>query len=101
METFKIKVSNFINKIGTFATLIGGLVALILFYKSKADKASAKNITAETKIKDAPLAAKQDELKEKIKDADNKIKDIMDERKKNRDEYLSDQERANKWNPSK
>lgn len=76
--------------------VLGGSIGL--FFKSKADKLAAKVITSETKIKDAPLAAKQTENETKIKEVDKGIQDMLDERKKLRDKYLTDQEKADSWN---
>ncbi len=71
---------------------LGGLGALLLallalFFKNKADKAAAQNILSDTKIKDAPLAAKQKELEDKIKEVEDRD-----------DSGLTPTERADRWN---
>lgn len=79
--------------------VIAGLVAL--FFKNKAEQSSADALIAKVEAKDAPLAARQAEDQAKIKAVDADIEAMKEERKKLRDEYLTDQERANKWNKSK
>lgn len=76
--------------------VLGGGIGL--FFKNKADKLAAKDIMSDTKIKDAPLEAKQIENESKIKEVDKGIQDMLNERRKLRDKYLTDQEKADSWN---
>ncbi len=82
--------------IGAVLVIVAGLVAL--FYKGKADNVSAEAIEAKVEVKDAPLAAKQEETKEQIKEVDAGIQQMKDEREKLRNQYITDQQRADSWN---
>lgn len=63
---------------------IAGLLAL--FYKNQAENSKASAIEAETKIKDAPLVAKQLEDEKKIKEIENQD-----------DSKLTPEQRAKRW----
>ncbi len=75
---------------------LGGLAAW--FFKGQADRAKAGSIVSETKVQDAPLAAQQAQDEAKIREVDAGIQQIKDERERLRNQYISDQERANSWN---
>lgn len=75
---------------------IAGLVALI--YKAKAEKAEAESIESHVAAQDAPLVAQQQQDEQKIKVVDENIQKIMDEREKLRNQYLTDQQKADSWN---
>ena len=74
---------------------IAGVLAL--FYKHKADKAEADNIESETRIQDAPLVAQQAENAAKLERVNEDIKKIHEEREKLRNQYITDQEKADSW----
>ena len=74
---------------------------IALFYKAKAEKAEENVVESVTAAKDAPLVAQQQQDEMKIKQIDEDIKKIMDEREKLRHQYLTDQERADSWNKKK
>lgn len=69
------------------------MALIALFFKNEAAKAIAASILSKTQVKDAPLAAKQDQLKQQISDIDKSIQDRMNEHDK-----MTDQEKADKWN---
>jgi type III secretory pathway component EscV len=75
---------------------IAGILALI--YKTKAEKAEETATESVTAAKDAPLVAQQQQDETKIKQVDENIQQIMDEREKLRNQYLTDQQKADEWN---
>lgn len=75
---------------------IAGIVALI--YKAEAEKAKTESIESDTKAKDAPLVVQQQQDEEKLKQANEDIKKIMDERDTLRNKYMTDQEKSDSWN---
>lgn len=75
--------------------ILGSLFAI--YYKNRATKSETQSIIAEVKAKDAPLVAEQNQIEEKKKEVDKGIQDMMVEREKLRNKYVSDQERANSW----
>lgn len=79
--------------------MLAGLAGLLaLFYKEKAEKAETSAIESQTAAKDAPLVAQQQQDEVKIKQVDENIQQIMDERAKLRDQYATDQQKADSWN---
>ncbi len=81
--------------------LVGSVIILlgaVFFFKRRADDAGKDAILAETKGEDKQLKKKQDEVKSEINKVDEDVKAIMEDRKSNRDKYLTDQERADRWN---
>lgn len=89
-------MSNYVEFLGPTVLAIIGL-GLAFFYKSKAETSEAKAIISEVAAKDAPLAAQQAQDEAGIKQVDKGIQDMLDERKKLRDQYLTDQQRADSW----
>lgn len=84
------------------SVIFAGLAGLIAwFFKNKADRATAQVIESKVAIQDAPLAQKQADDKEKIKEVDAGIQAIKDEREKMRNQYLTDQQRADSWTKPK
>jgi len=63
--------------IGIIVALFGGL----LFFKKKADKSAVEAKLAETKGRDKELEMTQDELEASIKEIDNNLDRINEERK--------------------
>ncbi len=78
--------------VGLIIALAGGL----LYYKSRADKASSDAALAETRGRDRELADQQREVERSISEMDAAIADIREERKKRR-EAQTDEERAREW----
>lgn len=89
--------NDLIIKLIPFALAIGGGL-LALFFKGKSDKATAEASIAEVKVADAPLAIKQDEVHDQIKEIDKGIAQMKAEREKMRNEYITDQQKADSWN---
>lgn len=96
------QVTNFVNLLKTKAfgiiSLIIGLIGLVLYFKKEADQANTESLISKTEGKDEVLAQEQGKNEQEIKKVDKDIRDLYDERAKLRDQYLSDQERADKWN---
>lgn len=93
---FKILASGISSWFPFVLAAIAGILALI--YKEKAEKAEASAIESQTAAKDAPLVAQQAQDEVKLKEANEDIQKIMDEREKLRNKYVTDQERADSWN---
>lgn len=91
-------ISSYFSWLPLALAAIAGLVALI--YKSKAEQAEAEALVSHTQDEDAPLVAKQAQDEVAIKQVDENIQAIMDERTKLRDQYLTDQQKADNWNKS-
>lgn len=77
---------------------LGGLALVIGAFLYKIFGKSGSNVEQETKAQDAPLVQKQEEIKSDIKEIDKGIDEMKAERERLRNEYLTDQERADKWN---
>lgn len=91
-------ISNSFSWIPFVLAAVAGIVALI--YKKKAENAEAEVIVSRTQTADAPLAAQQARDEAQIKQVDENIQKIMDEREKLRDQYAkeTDQQKADSWN---
>ena len=71
--------------IGIIVALVGG----IFYYANKSDKALADKCIAETKGRDRELAERQAEVEQAIKDLDDGIQKMNEERKAQANKYES------------
>lgn len=101
-QSFVSRLKATVSLIGSWFPLVLAVVAgiLALVYKKKAEEAETEVIISHTQAADAPLAAQQAQDQVQIKQVDENIQKIMDERAKLRDQYAqeTDQERADSWN---
>lgn len=83
--------------------LVASLGGAAVFYKSKAEKSKAQAIMGETNGQDKILKENQEEVRKKIIEADDTIKELYEERDKLRSEYEAKtrQEKADEWNKKK
>lgn len=89
MTNYLILVPAAFGILGTF---------LALYYKSRATSAETTAIVSQVQAKDAPLAAQQAQDQAGIAATDKGIKDMMVERDKLRNQYVTDQQKADSWN---
>lgn len=82
-------------------TELGGLILIIGTFLYSLFRRSGSNVEQETKAQDAPLVQKQEEIKADIKEVDKGIDEMKAERERLRNEYLTDQQRADQWNKPK
>jgi len=68
------------------------------FYKNKATEEETKAVVSETQAKDAPLVAQQAQDEAQLKTVDKGIQDMLAEREKLRNQYVTDQQKADSWN---
>ncbi len=87
------------DKLSILSIIIGLLGAgVALFFKSQADKAGAGAIESKVQVKDAPLAARQQDDETKIHEIDAGIQKMKDDQEKMKQQRLTDQQRADNWN---
>lgn len=80
------------------AVIFAILGGLLFYFKGKADKAGSEALLGEVKGEDKSLVKQQSENQAKLDQVNKDIQDLKDEKKKLRDLYLTDQQRADKWN---
>jgi hypothetical protein len=87
-----------INSIPWIVGLSGLLGLLALIFRNKGIEQAEQLIQSQTKAEDAPLAAQQAADVAQVKVDDAGIQALKDEREKLRNEYLTDQQKADTWN---
>lgn len=85
--------------VGAVVAVILGVIAL--YFKGQADKSGTEAVVAKTEGEDAPLAQQQADNQVKLSQINKDIQDLKDEKKRLRDQYLTDQQEADKWNTPK
>jgi hypothetical protein len=85
-----------LSMLGGVGTLVAALLALI--FRNKIIDLTAKAAEAQVVAKDAPLVAQQAEDQAKIKQTDDSIQQLKDERERLRNQYVTDQQKADSWN---
>lgn len=70
-------------------------------FKQKADKSGSDAITAKVKGEDKNLLEQQNDKKAELDEVNENIKKLKEERARQQNEQLTDQERADKWNQPK
>ena len=82
---------------GAAGILISILALLALFFKNKADQNGVAEIEAKTQGADAGLVDQQNANKRKLDDVNKSIQDLKNEKENLRNQYLTDQQRADQW----
>ncbi len=80
--------------------IIVALVGAVFYFKKQSDKNKADAIIGETKGQDKVLKENQDKAQRTVDEANSSIKEITQEREKQRKEYEAKtrSERADDWN---
>jgi septal ring factor EnvC (AmiA/AmiB activator) len=87
------------KKLGAFfGFVIAVLAGLVFFFRNKAAKSELDAILGQVRGEDKGLVQKQTENQVKLDQINEDISALKEEKRKMRDQYLSAQERADKWN---
>lgn len=95
-KTLAYTISNYFSFIPIILAAIAGILALI--YKKKAETAEEQVIISHTQAQDAPLASQQAQDEAQIKQVDETLQKLENEREKANKPDKTDKDKAASWN---